>query len=229
MKQFIEAEAERDIKYASISDETIAICGLLHDLCKVGCYQKEPKNQKTYDPTKVGQAQRYQIKHDDLGDFIWETVMAYKFDDPMPYGHGEKSVYIVSSFMKLTREESFAIRYHMGPWGNEDQNGPSKKTKNERCKDVCRWRGDAGCEGCPISEAIDKLAAYENTGVSPQELQEVVNLFSEFVEPHVPAELKNWMERCIWHVQKCNDQRQEIVRLRKELVIANGTVVSADE
>lgn len=104
-----------------------------------------------------------------------------------------------------------------------------KKTKNERCKDVCRWRGDAGCEGCPISEAIDKLAAYENTGVSPQELQEVVNLFSEFVEPHVPAELKNWMERCIWHVQKCNDQRQEIVRLRKELVIANGTVVSADE
>lgn len=104
-----------------------------------------------------------------------------------------------------------------------------KKAENERCKDVCRWRGDAGCEGCPIAEAIDKLAAYENTGVSPQELQEVVNLFSEFVEPHVPAELKNWMERCIWHVQKCNDQRQEIVRLRKELVIANGTVVSADE
>lgn len=104
-----------------------------------------------------------------------------------------------------------------------------KKTENERCKDVCRWRGDAGCEGCPIAEAIDKLAAYENTGVSPQELQEVVNLFSEFVEPHVPAELKNWMERCIWHVQKCNDQRQEIIRLRKELVIANGTVVSADE
>ena len=104
-----------------------------------------------------------------------------------------------------------------------------KEAGNELCKDVCRWRGDAGCEGCPIAEAIDKLAAYENTGVSPQELQEVVNLFSEFVEPHVPAELKNWMERCIWHVQKCNDQRQEIVRLRKELVIANGTVVSADE
>ncbi len=104
-----------------------------------------------------------------------------------------------------------------------------KEAGNELCKDVCRWRGDAGCEGCPIAEAIDKLAAYENTGVSPQELQEVVNLFSEFVEPHVPAELKNWMERCIWHVQKCNDQRQEIVRLRKELVIANGTVVSAAE
>lgn len=126
LKWLIEAAAEQDISYAGISDETIAICGLLHDLCKVGCYQKEPKNQKTYDPEKVGKAQRYQIKHDDLGDFIWETVMAYKFDDPMPLGHGGKSAYIVNSFMKLTREETFAITYHMGPWGNENQNDVSK-------------------------------------------------------------------------------------------------------
>ena len=104
-----------------------------------------------------------------------------------------------------------------------------KEAGNELCKDVCHWRGDAGCEGCPIAEAIDKLAAYENTGVSPQELQEVVDLFSEFVEPFVPAELQNWMERCIWHVQKCNDQHQEIERLRKELDIANGNAVPAAE
>ena len=89
--------------------------------------------------------------------------------------------------------------------------------------------GDTGCSGCPIAEAIDKLAAYENTGVSPQELQEVVNLFSEFIEPSVPVELQNWMERCVWHVQKCNDQHQEIERLRKELEIANGTIVPAAE
>lgn len=126
LKWLIEAAAEQDIRYAGISDETIAICGLLHDLCKVGCYQKEPKNQKTYDPDKVGLAQRYQIKHDDLGDFIWETVMAYKFDDPMPLGHGGKSAYIVNSFMKLTRDEIFAITYHMGPWGSENQNDVSK-------------------------------------------------------------------------------------------------------
>ena len=37
----------------------------------------------------------------------------------MPYGHGEKSVYMISPFMKLTREEAFAIRYHMG-FSNED-------------------------------------------------------------------------------------------------------------
>lgn len=104
-------------------EETIAICGLLHDLCKVNIYKKEPKNQKTYDPEKVGRAQKWQVKHDDMGDFIWETVMGYKFDDQLPYGHGEKSVYIISGFMKLSREEAFAIRFHMGAWQDgEKQN-----------------------------------------------------------------------------------------------------------
>lgn len=96
-------------------EETVAICALLHDLCKVDVYKKEPKNQKTYDPAKVAAAQRWQVKHDSMGDFIWETVMGYKFEDPIPYGHGEKSVYIISGFMRLTREEAFAIRFHMGP------------------------------------------------------------------------------------------------------------------
>lgn len=104
-----------------------------------------------------------------------------------------------------------------------------KEAGNKLCKDVCQSMGAAGCNGCPIAEAIDKLAAYESTGVSPQELQEVVDLFSEFVEPFVPAELQNWMERCIWHVQKCNDQHQEIERLRKELDIANGTAAPVAE
>lgn len=96
-------------------EETAAICALLHDLCKVGVYHQEPKNQKTYDPQKVAAAQKYQVKHDAMGDFIWETVMGYKFDDPVPYGHGEKSVYIISAFIRLTREEAMAIRWHMGP------------------------------------------------------------------------------------------------------------------
>ena len=38
----------------------------------------------------------------------------------MPYGHGEKSVYIISGFMRLTREEAMAIRWHMGFSGPED-------------------------------------------------------------------------------------------------------------
>ena len=103
-----------------LSDESIAIVGLLHDVCKVGVYQQEPKNQKTYDPGKVAVADKRQVKHDSIGDFVWETVLGYKFDDPIPYGHGEKSVYIISSFIKLTREEAMAIRWHMGFSGPED-------------------------------------------------------------------------------------------------------------
>lgn len=104
-------------------NESIAICGLLHDICKVNVYQQEPKNRKTYDPEKVAAAEPWQVKHDALGDFIWETIMGYKFEDPLPYGHGEKSVYIISSFMKLTREEAMAIRWHMGFSDNDFKAG----------------------------------------------------------------------------------------------------------
>ena len=44
----------------------------------------------------------------------WEKVPYFEYDDQLPYGHGEKSVYMITPFMKLTREEAFAIRYHMG-------------------------------------------------------------------------------------------------------------------
>ena len=103
--------------------ESIAICGLLHDICKVNVYQQEPKNRKTYDPTKVAAAESWQVKHDALGDFVWETIMGYKFEDSLPYGHGEKSVYIISGFMRLTREEAMAIRWHMGFSDNDFKSG----------------------------------------------------------------------------------------------------------
>ena len=44
-------------------------------------------------------------------------------DDKLPYGHGEKSVYIVSGFMRLSREEAMAIRWHMGFSDNDFQGG----------------------------------------------------------------------------------------------------------
>ncbi|MCD7749902.1 MAG: hydrolase, partial [Oscillospiraceae bacterium] len=49
-----------------------------------------------------------------------------QFDDPMPYGHGEKSVYIINGYVRLTREEAFAIRYHMGFSGPEDNRDVGK-------------------------------------------------------------------------------------------------------
>ena len=75
--------------------ETIAICGLLHDVCKANFYGVEMRNKKN-----------------DQG--FWEKVPFYIVDDKLPYGHGEKSVYIISGFMKLARDEAMAIRWHMG-------------------------------------------------------------------------------------------------------------------
>ena len=126
LKQLVGMEIMNNPDFVPPSDETIAIVALCHDVCKVGTHRKEPKNQKTYDPDKVKAANPRQVKHDDLGDFVWETVLGYTFDDPLPYGHGSKSVYIVSGFMKLTREEAFAIRFHMGSWNADDAGDPGK-------------------------------------------------------------------------------------------------------
>ena len=82
--------------------ESVAIVALLHDLCKVGCYRAGTKN----------------VKNEATGQ--WEKVPTYFFEDKLPYGHGEKSVYIISGFMRLSREEAMAIRWHMGFSGTED-------------------------------------------------------------------------------------------------------------
>ena len=82
--------------------ESYAICALLHDLCKAQFYKVSTRN----------------VKNEETGQ--WEKVPFYAIEDSFPYGHGEKSVYIISGFMKLTRDEAFAIRYHMGFSGNED-------------------------------------------------------------------------------------------------------------
>ena len=41
----------------------------------------------------------------------------------MPYGHGEKSVYILCGFIKLTREEAMAINWHMGGFDSRLKGG----------------------------------------------------------------------------------------------------------
>ena len=99
---YLERERVQDLYGLEYSDETIAIVALLHDLCKAGCYKKTFRN----------------VKNDETGK--WEKVPSYQFDDPLPYGHGEKSVYIVNGFIRLTREEAMAIRWHMGFSGPED-------------------------------------------------------------------------------------------------------------
>ena len=101
LKDYLDRNKVKDEFGLSYSDETIAIVSLLHDLCKVNVYKVSTRNVK--DPV-TGQ---------------WKQVPYYEFDDNLPYGNGEKSVYVISGFMRLTREEAFAIRYHMG-FSNED-------------------------------------------------------------------------------------------------------------
>lgn len=98
------------------TEESIAIVALFHDLCKANMYKPGYRNQKTYDPEKVAAAERWQVKHDAGGDFIWETVQAYEIDEKLIYGHGEKSVFILQRFMSLSVDEATAIRYHMSSW-----------------------------------------------------------------------------------------------------------------
>lgn len=94
--------------------EALILCPLLHDLCKTYFYKIDFKNQKTYDPEKVAAAERWQVKRDNGGAFIWEQVPCYTVEDRVPYGHGEKSVMMIEQFMRLTGPERFAIRWHMG-------------------------------------------------------------------------------------------------------------------
>ena len=99
---YLQRERVQELYGLEYSEESVAVVALLHDVCKVGCYKKGFRN----------------VKNDATGQ--WERVPTYTFDDPLPYGHGEKSVYIVNGFIRLTREEAMAIRWHMGFSGTED-------------------------------------------------------------------------------------------------------------
>lgn len=79
-------------------EETVAILGLLHDVCKVGVYHIETKRRKN---PATG---------------FWEDCQAYVFRDPLPLGHGEKSLYQIARFIRLEDHEALAIRWHMGAY-----------------------------------------------------------------------------------------------------------------
>lgn len=107
-KAYLERDRVRELYNLNASDETIAVCALLHDICKVNVYTRGTRN----------------MKNEETGQ--WEKVPTFFFDDGLPYGHGEKSVYMITGFMRLTREEAFAIRYHMGFSGEENANNVGK-------------------------------------------------------------------------------------------------------
>lgn len=79
-------------------EETVAILGLLHDVCKAGVYHIERKRRRN---PETG---------------VWEDYLGYTFRDPLPLGHGEKSLYQIARFIRLEDHEALAIRWHMGAY-----------------------------------------------------------------------------------------------------------------
>lgn len=86
------------------SAESVAIVSLLHDLCKTYFYKKDLKNVKN----EQGQ---------------WVKTPYYAIDEKMPFGHGEKSVFIIERFMRLEYHEALAIRWHMGGFDDSVKGG----------------------------------------------------------------------------------------------------------
>lgn len=107
LRHYLDRERVKETYGLSFSEESVAIVSLLHDVCKINCYKPGTRNVK-----------------DENGK--WQAVPTFEYDDKLPYGHGEKSVYILSGYMRLTREEAFAIRYHMGFAGSEDERNVGK-------------------------------------------------------------------------------------------------------
>ncbi len=90
-----------------VPDESIRVCALLHDVCKIGAYTVQQRNRKN----AAGK---------------WESYDFFAFSKSKnPYGHGEKSVRMISKYIELSDEEALAIRWHMGAWGETNINAVS--------------------------------------------------------------------------------------------------------
>lgn len=92
-----------EIKGIEMSEDSIIICALLHDLCKCNTYVVETRNRKN----EQGQWEKYNI---------WATNK----DVDIPLPHSSRSIAIIRKFIKLSIKEQLTIFYHMGPYGGED-------------------------------------------------------------------------------------------------------------
>ena len=93
--EILKHKVETSFVPINIPEESLIIIALLHDICKTNFYKVDYRNAKN-----------------SKGE--WEKVPYYTVDDTIPYGHGEKSVMMISEYIKLTSEEKYAIRWHMG-------------------------------------------------------------------------------------------------------------------
>ena len=88
-----------------LTEESIAVAALFHDVCKANFYRVSTRN----------------VKDETTGQ--WHKEPFYSINDQMPLGHGEKSVIILQKHMKLTDDEIYAIRWHMSGYDNAVKGG----------------------------------------------------------------------------------------------------------
>ena len=93
--EILKYKVEHSVVDINVSEDTLKIVALLHDICKVNYYKVDYRNAKN-------------------AEGVWEKVPYYTVDDTIPYGHGEKSVMMLTEYIKLTVEEKYCIRWHMG-------------------------------------------------------------------------------------------------------------------
>ena len=94
---------EEYIKLTNADDEKAIITCLLHDVCKIGTYKLGFRN----------------VKNEETGQ--WEQVPQYENQESgFPFGHGEKSVLMITRFIELTKEEILMIRWHMGAYESKE-------------------------------------------------------------------------------------------------------------
>lgn len=98
-------ETGKSLFTSPLKEESIAIASLFHDLCKCGIYKQTEKWKK-----------------DEANK--WVSYIGYEVKDEFPFGHGEKSCYIINFYLKLNKEELLAIRWHMGMY-DVGENGSS--------------------------------------------------------------------------------------------------------
>lgn len=96
---------ERYFEPETDNEESFAVCGLLHDLCKAQYYKVSTRN----------------VKNDETGQ--WEKKPFFAVEDSFPYGHGEKSVFLIERRMRLKLDEAMAIRWHMGGFDDAVRGG----------------------------------------------------------------------------------------------------------
>ena len=118
------------------ADESLAIMGLLHDVCKIGTYKVDYRNVKV--------------------DDVWTKQPYFAVQDELPFGHGEKSVYMISGFMKLSREEAMAINWHMNGYDLRVKSGSNAISDAYYQYPIAVLLADADLTATYLDEKIEK-------------------------------------------------------------------------